>query len=41
MKSENEQTPKQEPAEQQPSQAEDFPLGEAYCGTDGPCESCQ
>lgn len=20
---------------------EDFPLGNAYCGTDGTCESCQ
>lgn len=52
MKSENEETQKQEqPALQgsHPSEVltgrvadpEDFPLGAAYCGTDGTCESCQ
>jgi len=52
MKSENEETQKPEqPALQgsHPSEVlslaglvgEDFPLGEAYCGTDGTCESCQ
>jgi len=48
----NEETPKQEQPVLQgshPSEAlglagvlgEDFPLGNAYCGTDGTCESCQ
>ena len=54
MKSENEETPKQEQPVLQgshPSEAltlagrvaepEDFPLGQAYCGTDGTCDSCQ
>lgn len=55
MKSENDETPKQEqrvlqgspPSEaltlsgRMAEQGDDFPLGNAYCGTDGTCESCQ
>lgn len=52
MKNENEETPKQEQPGLQGShpsevlaarmtEPEDFPLGAAYCGTDGTCESCQ
>jgi hypothetical protein len=52
MKSENEETQKPEQHGLQGShpsevltgrvaEPEDFPLGKAYCGTDGTCESCQ
>lgn len=41
MKNENLETSGQELPEQEPKQEDEWELGAAYCGTDGPCESCQ